>query len=295
MKTYLECIPCFFNQCIQIGKKAGLSEEGQKMLIDKIALTIPEISATMTPPEIAGIILEEIRKEIQVDDPYQVEKENSSKLVKALIPEIEALIEKAEQPLLMATELAIAGNIIDYGAKNSFDIHEELDRIINKEEKLIAQGPSEFFKFESFKTKLKAASRILYIGDNVGEHYFDAQLIKQIVKINPDAKIHYATRGFPALNDVLVDDALEAKIDQFATVISSGSKLPGTVLSQCTIEFIATFSKADLIISKGQGNYETLSSESGKLFFLLMAKCPVIANDVGCNVREILLLENDHQ
>lgn len=292
MKTYLECIPCFFNQCIQIGKKAGLSEEGQKRLIDKIALTIPEISATMTPPEMAGIILEEIKKEIQVDDPYQSEKEQSNRLVKTLVPEIESLIKEADQPLLMAVELAIAGNIIDYGAKNNFKIHEELELILDKEEKIIEQGSTEFFKFESFKSNLKTASRILYIGDNVGEHYFDVQLIKQITKTNPNATIHYATRGFPALNDVLVEDALEAGIDKYATIISSGSKLPGTVLSQCTIEFIATFSKADMIISKGQGNYETLSSANGKIFFLLMAKCPVIANDVGCGIREILLLEN---
>jgi len=295
MKTYLECIPCFFNQCIQIGKKAGLSEVAQKNLIDKIALTIPEITATMTPPEIAGIILEEVRKEIQVDDPYQLEKEESSKLVKTLVPEIEALIQEADQPLLMAVELAIAGNILDYGAKNSFNIHEELAKLINREEKQIAQGFTEFFKFDSFKSQIETAARILYIGDNVGEHYFDAQLIKQIAKINPDAQIHYATRGAPALNDVQVDDALDAKINEFATVISSGSKLPGTVLSQCTIEFIATFSKADLIISKGQGNYETLSSAKGKIFFLLMAKCPVIANDIGCNLRDILLLENDQE
>ena len=93
------------------------------------------------------------------------------------------------------------------------------------------------------------------------------------------------------INDVLVEDAIEAGIDQFATVISSGSKLPDTVLSQCTIEFIATFAKADLIISKGQGNYETLSSQPENVFFLLMAKCPVIARDVGCNLRDILLLE----
>jgi uncharacterized protein with ATP-grasp and redox domains len=290
MKTYLECIPCFFNQCIQIGQTAGLDELAQKRLIDKVARQIPNLPPEMSPPEMAGIILEVVRTELKINDPYQKEKERSSQLVKALLPEINQLILEAENPLLMAVELAIAGNIIDYGANNQLDLRAELTTILKSEQRKIAKEAHQFFDFDHFVQSLSLAKALLYIGDNVGEHYFDAQLIQQLKQTNPQLTIHYATRGYPALNDVLLADAKEAEIDKWATLLSSGSKLPGTVLSQCTPEFNQIFDHADLIISKGQGNYETLSNSSKNIYFLLMAKCPIIARDVGCELRDILLL-----
>jgi len=292
MKTYLECISCFFKQALEAGRMAGADDETQKKILDEVAKAIPDIKLSSTPPEMGKTIHDVVKKMTGQEDPYKKLKEKANEQTLKIYPELRKKIESAENKLLMAVELAIAGNIIDYGTKNSLDVEKELTKILQREQSVIEDEKESIFDFKSFKEAVNNAESILYIGDNVGETVFDCILTEQIKKIDTAKEIIYAVREKPIINDALKEDAIKAGIDNFAEIISSGSEVPGTIIPLCSKPFIDIFKKADLVISKGQGNYETLSDEKRPIFFLFMAKCPVIARDVNCEVGEIILVRN---
>lgn len=292
MKTYLECISCFFKQALEAARMAGADDRTQKKILDGVAKAIPDIKLSSTPPEMGKTIHDIVKKMTGQEDPYKKLKEKANEQTLKIYPELRKKIESAEDKLLMALELAIAGNIIDYGTKNSLDVEKELTKILQREQGVIEDEKESIFDFKSFKKAVKNAESILYIGDNVGETVFDCILLEQIKRIFPEKEIIYAVREKPIINDALEEDAVKAGIDNFAEIISSGSEVPGTIIPLCSKTFIDIFKKADLVISKGQGNYETLSDEKRPIFFLFMAKCPVIARDVNCEVGEIILVRN---
>ena len=292
MKTYLECIPCFFKQALEAARLSGATNRTQKKILDAVALSIPKFPLSSCPPEMARIIYGVVKKVTARDDPYAKIKEKSNKLALKAYPKLKEKIACSRDSLLMAIELAIAGNIIDYGVKNSINVKEELDKILNKESEAIRKEGKKIFNYEGFKRALKSAKTILYLADNAGEVVFDRILIEEIKKADKSKDIIYAVKEKPVINDALAEDARIAGISRYARIVSSGLDTPGTVLSLCSREFLKTFKRADMIISKGQGNFEALSNCKRSLFFLFMAKCPVVAQDVGCKVGDIILLQN---
>jgi len=292
MKTYLECISCFFKQALEAARMAGADDRTQKKILDGVAKAIPDIKLSSTPPEMGKTIHDVVKKMTGQEDPYKELKEKANEQTLKIYPELRKKIESAENKLLMAVELAIAGNIIDYGTKNFLDVEKELTKILQREQGVIEDEKESIFDFKSFKDAVNNADNILYIGDNVGETVFDCILTEEIKRVFPEKEIIYAVREKPIINDALKEDAIKAGIDNFAEIMSSGSEVPGTIISLCSKPFIDIFEKADLVISKGQGNYETLSDEKRPIFFLFMAKCPVIARHVNCGIGDIILVCN---
>jgi uncharacterized protein with ATP-grasp and redox domains len=135
-----------------------------------------------------------------------------------------------------------------------------------------------------FRQAVNDAREILYIADNAGEIVFDRLLIERL----PIEKVTVAVKGSPVINDVTMEDALVAGLPRIVEVIDNGSDAPGTILESCSGYFQERFEKADLVIAKGQGNYETLSDIDKNIFFILKAKCPVIARDIGCEVGQMI-------
>ena len=129
----------------------------------------------------------------------------------------------------------------------------------------------------------------MYLADNTGETVFDRILIEEIKRLDSKKKIFYAVRGRPIINDALAVDARFCGLDRLAEIVDSGIAAPGTILSLCSRKFRRLFHRVDLVISKGQGNFEALSEEKGPIFFLFMAKCPVAARHLGCQLRDIVL------
>ena len=137
--------------------------------------------------------------------------------------------------------------------------------------------------YAKFKKSIEKASLILYIGDNAGETVFDRILIEQLLQMNK-SKIVFVVREKPIINDATFDDVKKVGLDKVATIISNGSDAPATILSQCSSEMLSYYQTADLIISKGQGNYESLSGRPENIFFLFKVKCPVIARKSGYDI-----------
>jgi hypothetical protein len=290
MKTYLECIPCFFKQALETARLSGASEKTQRRILNEVALRIPGFPLTFSPPEMARIIYGIIKRITGNDDPYAKIKEKSNKLALSVYPKLKKKVAHSRDSLLTAVELAIAGNIIDYGVKNSLNVKKELDKILAEENDAIRRERSPIFNYRSFKRALKDARSILYLADNAGEVVFDRILIEEIKKTDESKHIIYAVKERPVINDALWKDAHAAGIEKTAFIISSGLDTPGTVLSLCSKEFLKIFRCVDMVISKGQGNFEALSDCNRPIFFLFMAKCPVIAKDVQCRLGDVILL-----
>jgi len=194
---------------------------------------------------------------------------------------MKALLAQADDPLEVAVRLSIAGNIIDVGPNREYDLWDTAERVLTQ--------PFAVDDRDAFRKALSRADRVLYLADNAGETVFDRVLIETL-----DVPVTYAVKGGPTLNDATREDALAAGVDQVAQIIDTGLDAPGTLLYRsdgraCSDEFRRKYDEAELIIAKGQANYETLSTEGPKVFFLLQTKCPIIARDVGVPVGSIVL------
>jgi len=279
MRTYLDCIPCFFAQALKAARIAGADENMQKKILDGVSKLVPEFPLDSTPPEMGRIVYQLVNKLTGNEDPFREIKKSSNQLILNLYPKLEMMVENSKDRVLTAMRLATAGNIIDYGAPTSFEIEEEVTNCL--------KSNFAVFDYSEFKQALDNTESILYLGDNAGEIVFDKLLIEELEK-----NIIYVVRDKPIINDALIEDAHDCGLDKIAKVISNGSDAPGTALNLCSREFLEIYHKAPLIISKGQGNFETLSEEKAPIFFLLKVKCPVIAKDIGCKVNDLILKSN---
>ena len=276
MKSSLDCIPCFFEQAIRAGRIATKDEKRVKKITDQLGLMLSEISLDDSPPEIGRLIYNKVSEISGNPDPYQQIKYECTQQALELYPTLKTKIQESDDPLLTAIRLAIAGNIIDFGANASFDMEITIDEVLQKDYAV--------FDYELFKKNLKVSKEVLYIGDNAGETVFDKLLIEQLNK-----PVIYAVRDKPVINDATIDDAKQAGLDKVATIVSSGTDAPGTILNTCSKDFIKLLNEDMFIISKGQGNYEGLSRECYKIFFLLKVKCKFIADHIGVNYGDIVL------
>ncbi|MDP8257859.1 MAG: ARMT1-like domain-containing protein [Candidatus Aadella gelida] len=292
MKTYLECIPCFFRQALEAGIMAGADEIVRKKILDDVAFALPGFSLEASPPEMARIIHGIVKKHTGIEDPYKEIKRKSNITALGVYKRLKEKVKNSPDSLLGAIEVAIAGNIIDYGVKNTLNVDEEIDKILKDEDKAIKKEKDSCFEYKKFKDELEQASTIVYLGDNAGETVFDRVLMEEIKRIDENKNIYYVVKAKPIINDALAEDAKESGIDSCAEIISSGSDAPGTILSICDKGFIELYKQADMIISKGQGNFEALSEPGRSVFYLFMAKCSVIAKDVGCEIGDIILRYN---
>lgn len=290
MKTFLDCYPCFMRQALDAARKNGLSEEETREVLVAVGQSFRDISLDMTPPEIGGALKGIIQKHTRSKDPYREDKREFTALALRLYPRLVERVRASSQPLFTAAVVAIVGNIIDLAVLSTEEVRSRLDVLLSEELDAARRESKEIFAFDDLQGALSGARDILYVGDNAGETVFDKVLIEAIRARKPEARIFFAVRGEPVLNDATLEDAREAGLDEVATIVSSGSDLPGTVLGRSSPEFRRLFRQADVVISKGQGNYESLSEEERDIFFLLVAKCPVIAEDIGCRVGDVVLL-----
>ncbi|MBW2567807.1 MAG: DUF89 family protein [Deltaproteobacteria bacterium] len=276
MKTYFDCFPCFLSQALRAARIATDDERKVKKVLDEVGLMLKDIPLESSPPESGRLIYRKVSEITGNGDPFREIKDKSTKKALSLYPSLKSHVEKSDDSLLTAIRIAIAGNVIDFGPNRSFDIEKDTDRTLKKDFVICDYG--------RFKDCLDKADEILYIGDNAGECVFDKVLIEEMKK-----PTIYVVRNTPVINDATYEDAVKVGIDKVATILSSGTDAPGTVLKTCNSEFMNVYKKSRLIISKGQGNYEALSNEKSPVFFLLTVKCQVIANDIGAVEGDIIL------
>jgi len=202
------------------------------------------------------------------------------------IPGLEEEIDRADKPFEEAVKYSIIGNIIDFNPIHELTYEMIEERFTKLKGETLAINDS-----EKLVNDIKNANTLMYLGDNCGEICLDKILVKKIKELNPDCRIYFATRGLPVVNDSVEEDAYLIGMDEYATIISNGDYSLGTVLTRTSEEFNRLFEKADVIIAKGQANYECLSTVDKNTYFLLMTKCDVIADDIGCPQMKMILMQ----
>ena len=285
MKIYLDCIPCFVRQALDSARMVTDDEDTHQQVLTEVLALSQKLDLHQSPPAIARVIHQRIRHLTQNSDPYRQIKQRHNQLSLQLYNKLSPVVSSADNAIETAVRLAIAGNIIDLGAKTSLSESSIMDTINNS----LTESMSHEF-LDKFKDDIDHSASILYLTDNAGEIVFDRLLIEQL----PMHKITVAVKGSPVINDATMDDAVQAGLTKIVKVIDNGSDGPGTLLDTCSKDFLQCFQDSDLIISKGQGNYESLSSIQNKnIYFLLKAKCPVIASDIGCDIGQMILITNN--
>ncbi|MDY0340530.1 MAG: ARMT1-like domain-containing protein [Coriobacteriia bacterium] len=271
MESALDCVPCLLRQALEATRMATDDPTIQDSVMRALLLLLAEMDPGETPPRMAQRVHHYVRDSTGTADPYRESKTYQNRVASTMLPRLRNLLATAPDPLDVALRLAIAGNVIDLGLQTHLaesDIQITLDKALHEP---LSGDP------HLFKRLTEDAETILYLADNAGEIVFDRLLVEQL---GPE-KTTVVVRGAPVLNDATLADARTTGLIDIVRVIGNGSDAPGTVLADCSDEFRTLFSRADLVIAKGQGNYESLSDEQRPVYFLFRVKCPVIASHVG--------------
>ncbi len=274
MKTNVACLPCLLRQSLQVARINKCSEELQIQVVQAVSEIIAGLEVEKSPPANATAVYRKIAELTGCEDPYSEKKKLSNEQAMEILPGLQKEIRGSEQELDAAVRIAIAGNIIDYGALSDFDVVAALENCRNAE-----LAVDDRLALYDAIGRLEKGAKVLYLADNCGEIVYDSLLIEYLFYRGLDMTV--AVKEGPIINDALREDACTAGLDKYARIISNGTRCPGTVLEQCSPEFIDVFDKADLIISKGQGNFESLSGVDVDIFFLLTVKCAVAARHLA--------------
>ncbi|MDH5784343.1 MAG: ARMT1-like domain-containing protein [Chromatiales bacterium] len=278
MQASPECKRCFQRQALQSAERVGLNERDTEHLLLQIRRRLDASPADETPPVTASDIHALIRDITRTSDPYQEAKSEATAHALSLYPKLKQLVMESDDPLQTAVRLAIAGNIIDLGVSDQYDLEASIERVLTTEPMIN--------HIEQLREALAGAKGVLFLADNAGETVMDRLLIEQL-----HIPVTYVVKGGPAVNDATREDAIAAGIDKICELIDHGAATLGTLLERCNEQFRQQFNEAELIIAKGMANYESLHGSRAGLFFLLQAKCAVVAADLDVAEKSLIVLQ----
>lgn len=282
MKANLDCIPCFQRQALQAVRFITEDQKIQERVLRKVIKALEKADWKQTPPQIARIVHQIVKEETHEHDPYSTVKKEYNDIALKLYPSMKEMIDKSENPLFTAIRIAIAGNIIDFGAMSSFDLQDTIQTVL--------KTPLKINSFSKLIDALSKSRVLTYLGDNSGEIVFDKLLIETILENYKIEQVQFAVKGAPIINDATIEDAEYVSLSSLPNIkfLKIGIGIPGTGLERWDEKFLDIIKESDVTISKGQGNYEALSDQ-GNIYFLLLAKCPVVARDLGVEMGDIVL------
>ncbi len=271
MNIYLDCMPCFLRQSLDAARNVTDEVGVHERIVREVLRLAADLDLKRPPPWVGALIHRRLRELIGDADPYREAKDRFNRLALSMLPELRECVEESPNPFVAATKASIAANVIDLGVRSR--LSEDRAAAMLRESFLAeVHGDS-----AEFQRHAENAREILFLADNAGEIVIDRLLIEAI---GPE-RVTVAVRGKAVINDATRDDARAAGLHELVRIIDNGSDAPGTILEDCSLDFLDQFHKADLIIAKGQGNFETLSEVNADIFFLLKLKCPVIAAHIG--------------
>jgi len=275
MKAYPECYACVFDQALRVLRKSEFGDNDEKVwnALLKVANNIKNVPYGLTPAQLAEHFYPLLSEITGMKDPYAEEKKRSNELMLSVYDDLKSYILGSSNPLMGAIKASIAGNVIDFGVPgfNPNGIEQEILRVVKEEEFAIDDS-------NDFVTTLRNSKKLLYIHDNCGEAVMDKLLMELIKNFFPSIIITSVVRGGPIINDITLEDAKQIGLEEFSKIITAGTKLPGLVPELMTEQLEQEWREADVIVSKGQGNFEGLEDVADeRVFFLLKAKCDVIA------------------
>ena len=285
MKTKLDCIPCLQRQAIHIVSTSTLDERVREHVLRAVMKKLLELKWASNPMEMAGAVNRVVRTILNTSDPYEQIKRESNGLFLELYPMLQSIVDNSDDPIRKAVELSIAGNIIDFVALKEFNLMKTVEDVTNRS--------FHIDDYETLRERLRDAKSLLLFADNAGEIGFDKLLLETILKQKPLEKIGLVVKGGPIVNDATLEDALYVRLNELPNIefleISNGDEETGPKIdSQAVREWIEEY---EVVLSKGQANYEGLS-EISRVFFMLLVKCSTIASDIGASINDAVLKYN---
>ncbi|WP_291010676.1 ARMT1-like domain-containing protein [Hydrogenophaga sp.] len=285
MQTSLDCVPCLLRQSLEATRAVTADVGVQEHVIREVLRMLAELELNQPPPLLAQAVHRRLRELTGADDPYQRAKTRFNRLAMDALPELRERVRHAEDPLLAAAQFAVAANAIDMGISSAITdeaVREALRGTL---------GEPVHGEWREFVDAAAEAKNILYLTDNAGEIAVD----RLVIEVLGPERVTVAVRGAPVLNDATVVDAREVGMVELTQVIDNGSDAPGTLIDDCSSEFLQHFDRADLIIAKGQGNFESLSGTAANVAFWFKVKCEVVSRQIGLPVGAHALLSPGHK
>lgn len=288
MKIQHECVPCLVRQAYEVSSLLTDDVKLQQKIIRFALQDLSEITFEENAPYLSMRLHQYVKKVTGNPDPYKPYKEKFNRIAEEMIDkfQLREMIRQADDPFDIACRLSIAGNIIDFGLGVDLDA-DSVDRSIQESLKATLFGLST----QDLRQRVKKAERIMILADNAGEIVFDKLLVEQL----PSDRVVYVVKGGPIVNDATMDDAIDVGMDQLVKVIDNGMEAQGTIFDGVSDTFMQAYKQADLIIAKGQANYETLSDEEDpRVIFMLRAKCQSLAEVIGCRRGDFVICGARH-
>jgi uncharacterized protein with ATP-grasp and redox domains len=267
-------------QALEATKISTTNEIMREVALREVTIYLSNGQWAKILPELGTNVHRIVKRVTGNTDPYSQLKEKSNYMALELYPKLETIVENSEDPLLAAAKIATAGNVIDFGPKVDINLEKEIEDVLSNE---LAIND-----INQLKESILGSGKVLYLADNAGETIFDRIFIEELLK--QDVEVTYAVKDAPILNDATFQDAEIAGITKIASVISIGTDCMGVLFRECSPKFLKEFENSSFVISKGQGNYESLNDIQHKeIFFLLKVKCPIIAEDIEVKTGSVIL------
>lgn len=287
MKLDFNCITCNVKQAIKIMELLEVERDTKEVMMREVLNYLSNADYSKCNPEVIAGTWDIIVKHIQNDNPYGDIKKYYNTEVEKIVEEIEKTIDISENNFDRMLKIAISGNLIDFAAKHRFDVKMLKEQIVNIENVNLAIDDS-----KGLYDRLKDAKSLMYLGDNCGEICLDKLFIKYIKKEFPNIKVYFGVRGKNIVNDVTLEDAEMVDMEEVAEIVENGDGSLGTVINRVSREFREKFYQCDIVIAKGQGNYESLSEiDRTNIFHLFMSKCKPVSSALGVKPMSIVCVE----
>ena len=275
MKAYPECIPCLIRQGLNAAQKLRLSKEELFEVVKFGTRYLANFETyDKSPAYYAYHIQQWVKKLTGSEDPFKEIKKISNLKAAEILEhlKVEEILNSSEDRLKVALKISAIGNILDFAILSEEEAFNKIKELLKKEFAVD--------HYERFRNDLKNSKRILILGDNAGEIVFDKVLVKELLNLGKE--VVYVVKGGPILNDATYEDAVEVSMTSLCKVITNGNDRVGTFLNYASEEFLKEWERADLVISKGQANFESLSGiKDKKIYFLLTAKCNPVVKETG--------------
>ncbi len=273
MRANLTCINCMLEKAERNYLTYDQEEEGMLLFMKEVYGEIANAHIQDTAPLIYSKINAILEKKFDVGDPFYTQKRHYNQFLMRKEMEIYKRIQTADDQLKSALQFAMIGNLIDFGAMDEVD-EEKLESMIEQADEQILDAKT----LKYFRRELELNHKLVYLTDNAGEIVFDKILIQTIQRLYPKVEIQVIVRGGVALNDALMEDAEEVGLTKIVPVMGNGTKIPGTQLGVINQEAQESIDSADFILSKGQGNFESLSETGKNIYFLFLCKCQLFVD-----------------
>jgi len=278
MKCYPDCFVCLFRQALNTARVATDDPVLQRQVLERLAAKLAAGLPDGTPAMLSQAAYRTVAEVTGVLDPYWDQKTTTNAEALRLVPDLERMVRTADNPLETAVRVAVAGNVIDLGIGHAFDIDVDVRELMTR--------PFAINAMDDFRDNIGSGRQILYVGDNSGEIVFDRVLVEQLLAAG--SAVVFAVKAGPVINDATREDAEIAGLTGLVPVITTGSDDIGVNWETCSAEFCDAYDGADLVVSKGQGNFEGLTERSQNVYFLLKAKCECVAAELGVTFGDIV-------